>query len=142
MSTLGKAIALAAESHKDQKDKAGKAYILHPLRMMMRLKTNDEELMIIAILHDVVEDDPMVDLSTLRFMGFSERVVHGVDGVTRRDNESYDDFIIRCAKNPASKKIKLEDLRDNSDITRLKGIGKRDIERMEKYHKAWVYLSK
>jgi len=140
MNMLGKAIALAAEVHSDQLDKAGKAYILHPIRMMMRLRTNDEDLMAIAILHDVVEDSH-ITLDDLFKMGFSFRVVNGVDGLTRRKDESYDQFIRRAAQNEDSRLIKIEDLRDNSDITRLKGIGKKDIERMEKYHRAYLYLT-
>ena len=137
---LGQAIALAASIHKDQTDKAGKPYILHPMRMMMRLRTEDEELMQIVILHDVVEDSDMT-LQDLRDEGFSDRVVHGVDGMSRRDEESYEDFIDRCALNPDSRMCKLEDLRDNSDITRLKGLRGHDFERMKKYHKAWKKLS-
>lgn len=137
---LGKAIALAAKIHEDQTDKAGKPYILHPIRMMMRLRTEDEELMAIAILHDVVEDSN-ITLEELSKMGFSTRIVLGVDGLTRRTGEEYEAFIHRCALNPDSKIIKREDLRDNSDITRLKGLRKKDFDRMEKYHHAYVYLS-
>jgi len=137
---LGKAIALAAKVHEHQKDKGGKAYILHPMRLMMRLRTNDEELMAIAILHDVVEDSD-ITLDDLMSMGFSFRVVNGVDGLTKRDGESYESFVRRCATNEDSRLVKIEDLKDNSDITRLKGIGKKDIERMEKYHRAYLYLT-
>ena len=137
---LGKAIALASEVHKEQTDKAGKPYILHPIRMMMRLRTEDEELMAIAILHDVVEDST-ITLEDLAKMGFSSRILLGVEGLTRRGDEDYEAFIKRAALNPDSKRVKLEDLRDNSDITRLKGLRKKDFDRMEKYHKAYVYLS-
>ena len=137
---LGKAIALAAKIHEKQVDKAGMAYILHPMRIMMRLRTNDEELMQIAILHDVVEDSDLT-IFDLDQMGFSLRVLRGVDGVTKEPRETYDAFIKRASTNPDSKIVKREDLRDNSDITRLKGLRHKDFERMEKYHKAFVYLS-
>jgi len=137
---LATAIALASEKHRDQTDKAGKPYILHPMRMMMRLRTTDEELQSIAIMHDLVEDTD-VTIPDLIKMGFSERVVMGVAGLTRDADESYEDFVRRCAMNDDSRLVKIEDLRDNSDITRLKGIGKKDIERMEKYHRAFLYLT-
>ncbi len=137
---LASAIALAATAHEDQIDKGGKAYILHPIRMMMRLRTNDEELMAIAILHDVVEDS---DISTkdLIELGYSVRIIAGVDALTRQDDETYDQFIKRCAQNRDAKLVKREDLRDNSDITRLKGLRQKDFERLEKYSRAFIYLS-
>ena len=137
---LGSAIALAAKAHEDQVDKAGQAYILHPLRMMMRLRTDDEELMAIAVLHDVLEDTDY-DWEDLQNLGFPDRVIDGVRALTRYDTETYEEFIRRCAFNPDAKLVKREDLRDNSDITRLKGLRQKDFERLEKYSKAFVYLS-
>ncbi len=137
---LGTAIGVAAICHHDQSDKGGKAYITHPLRMMMRLRTEDEELMCIAVLHDCVEDSELT-LDNLSELFMTQRIIDGVDGMTRRDGESYENFIKRCAKNPDSRRVKLEDLRDNSDITRLKGLRPKDHERMEKYSKAFIYLS-
>lgn len=137
---LGQAIALAAKAHVDQTDRGGKAYILHPLRMMMRLRTNDEELMAIAILHDVLEDTDY-DYEDLQNLGYSDRIIDGVRALTRYDTETYEEFIRRCAFNPDAKRVKREDLRDNSDITRLKGLRQKDFERLEKYSKAFMYLS-
>lgn len=140
MNKLGEMIALAAEGHAEQTDKAGKAYILHPIRMMMRLRTDDEELMMIAIGHDLIEDTKL-EICELYEYGFSDRVIAGIRDLTRNPGETYDSFIRRCALNDDARIVKIEDLRDNSDITRLKGIGKKDIERMEKYHRAFLYLS-
>ena len=137
---LGTAISVGSICHHDQTDKAGKAYILHPLRMMMRLRTDDEELMCIAILHDAIEDSELT-LEDLQNLGMPYRVIDGVDSLSRRDGESYENFIKRCALNPDAKRVKLEDLRDNSDITRLKGLRKKDFARLEKYYKAFIYLS-
>ena len=141
MNMLGNAIAIAATCHQEQVDRGGKAYVLHPLRMMMRLRTDDEELMAIAALHDVVEDCDGVDEQYLRGEGMSERVIAGVMALTRRDDEDYDVFIKRCSMNADAKRVKREDLRDNADITRLKGLRQKDFERLEKYSKAYVYLS-
>jgi len=141
MSTLGIAISTASKIHEKQQDRGGKAYILHPIRIMMRLRTEDEELMSIAILHDAVEDSGgELTLNCLRELGFSERVVTGVEALTKRDGESYDDFIRRCAMNPDAKRVKREDIRDNSDVTRLKGLREKDFRRLEKYCKAYEYL--
>lgn len=137
---LASAIALAATAHENQIDKGGKAYILHPIRMMMRLRTNDEELMAIAVLHDVIEDSN-TNCRDLMEMGYSVRIIAGVDALTRKDDETYDQFIKRCAQNRDAKVVKREDLRDNSDITRLKGLRQKDFERLEKYSRAFIYLS-
>lgn len=137
---LGKAISIAAQSHEKVCDKGGKAYILHPIRIMMRLRTDDEELMQIAILHDVVEDDPSWTLEELLEAGFDPRVVNALECLTHRENESYGDYIKRVATNEDAIRVKIEDLRDNSDITRLKGISPKDIKRMEKYHRSFLFL--
>jgi len=137
---LGKAIALASKTHETHKDKGGNAYILHPIRIMMRLRTTDEELMQIAILHDVVEDAPDVSLDDLVTLGFSSRVVNALRLLTHDPADDYQVYVKKIATNPDATRIKLEDLRDNSDITRLKGLREKDFERMVKYHRAFLFL--
>ena len=137
MNTLALAIQFASDRHAQQVDKGGKPYILHPLRVMMRLRTNDEELMAIAVLHDVVEDCG-VTFYELRALGFSERIVRAVNLLTRRPGESYEYFIEQLAGNKDALRVKREDLRDNSDITRMRGIGEKDIARLQKYMRAFV----
>lgn len=139
MNVLAVAIQFAADKHVNQTDKGGRAYILHPLRMMMRLRTNDDELMAIAVLHDVVEDCA-VTLADLEALGMPERVVRAVQALTRQPDESYEQFIERLTDNRDAMLIKREDLRDNSDITRLKGISVKDVQRMEKYMNAYRKL--
>ena len=142
---LGKAIALAAQAFENVKDKGGQPYILHCLRVMDNLHTEDEELKIIAVLHDWVEDmfknDPERGLALLR-EHYSERVVKALDLLTHRKEVSYDDYIKAISFNADATKVKLADLKDNSDITRLKGLTKKDFDRMEKYHRSFIYLSK
>ncbi len=133
MSTLERAIAIAATAHEGQVDKAGAPYVLHPLRMMLRLSNTDER--ITAVLHDVVEDCG-VSLETLRTEGFSERVVEAIDAVTRRPEESYDAFVLRAASNPIGRRVKLVDLQDNSDLSRIASPTTHDYERVEKYRRA------
>ena len=141
---LGKAIALAAQVFENVKDKGGQPYILHCLRVMNNLHTDDEELKIIACLHDVPEDDPRgaeVVLRELRLLGFSERIIKALDLLTHRKDVPYNEYIKALSFNKDARLVKLADLRDNSDITRLKGLRKKDLERMEKYHRSFIYLS-
>lgn len=139
MSTLGKAIAIAAQGFQNASDKGGEPYILHPLRVMNSLHTRDKELQSIAILHDCPEDG-VCTLQELLDMGFSERVVFGVAALTHRKGVPYMTYIRALAHNPDARLVKLADLEDNSKITRLKGLTKKDFERMEKYHTAYTYL--
>ena len=133
MSTLERAIAIAAKAHEGQVDKAGAPYVLHPLRMMLRLSKSNER--ITAVLHDVVEDCG-VTLETLRAEGFPEQVIEAVDSVTRRSEESYEAFVLRAASNPIGRRVKLVDLQDNSDLSRIEHPTARDYERIEKYRRA------
>lgn len=138
MSTLERAIALAATAHEGQVDKAGAPYILHVLRVMMRLETPEERMA--AALHDIVEDCGWT-LDRLRAEGFPEAVVLGVDAVTRRESESYDEFVLRAKAHPVGRRVKVADLRDNSDIARLREITDRDRARLEKYRRALELLA-
>jgi (p)ppGpp synthase/HD superfamily hydrolase len=118
-------------------DKAGAPYILHPLRMMLRMSSETE--MIAAILHDVVEDTDWT-LDKLRQAGFSEEVVQVVECLTHRDQETYDEFIARVRTNAIASTVKLADLEDNMDMRRLRTLTEKDAERLHKYHRAWLAL--
>ena len=102
----------------------------------MRLRTSDDELMAIAVLHDVVEDCG-VSFDDLRTFGMTERVISGVRALTRQNGETYDQFIERLAGDRDALLVKREDLRDNSDLTRLKGVTEKDVARMQKYMRAF-----
>ena len=141
MATISKAIAIAAEGFDGFRDKAGEPYIFHCLRVMNSLHTRDEELQQIAMLHDTVEDG-IISLEQLRAEGFSERVIRAVDLLTHREGVPYDDYVKALAHNEDARIVKLKDLEDNSKITRLKGLTKKDFDRMEKYHRSYIYLSK
>ena len=133
MSTLERAIALAAKAHEGQVDKAGAPYVLHPLRMMLRVATTEER--ITAVLHDVVEDCG-VSLEALRAEGFSGAVIDAIDAVTIRPEEPYETFVRRAAANPIGRRVKLADLEDNSDLSRIANPTARDHERIAKYRRA------
>ncbi|MBF0133278.1 MAG: GTP pyrophosphokinase [Magnetococcales bacterium] len=138
MSTLEKALALAAHHHAGQVDRAGNPYILHPLRLMMQLDEVSSQ--IIALLHDVVEDTP-VTLDDLRQEGFSEEIITALDLLTHRPEDSYETYILRLKPNTIARRIKLLDLIDNMDVRRLDHTpGARDWERMMRYQNAWAIL--
>jgi (p)ppGpp synthase/HD superfamily hydrolase len=131
--TLERAIELAVEHHKGQFDKAGKPYILHPLRVMMSVDKDDEK--IVAVMHDIVEDTD-ITLDDLRNEGFSEQVISAIECVTKGEEEDYDSFIERISHNPLAIQVKLADINDNMDLSRLSNVTEKDLERVEKYKKA------
>ena len=134
MSTLERAIAIAAEAHAGMTDKAGAPYILHPLRMMMDLTSAEER--IVAVLHDVCEDCPGWTFERLRGEGFSEEILAALDSVTKREGETYEEFALRAAINPIGRRVKLADLRDNSDLSRITTPSVKDHQRIAKYARA------
>ena len=137
MSTLERAIAIAAQAHAGQVDKAGAPYILHPLRVMLRLQTVEER--IVAVLHDVVEDCDWT-LEDLRAEGFSPAILRAIDSVTKREGEEYDAFVARAAADPIGRRVKLADLQDNSDPARMADPTDGDRARLEKYQRAIRFL--
>jgi (p)ppGpp synthase/HD superfamily hydrolase len=130
MSTLERAIALAAEGHAGQLDKAGQPYILHPIRVMLRVSGASER--IAAILHDVVEDTP-VTLDQLANEGFSREVVDAVDALTKRPGENRIDAAKRAAANPIARVVKLADNAENMDLSRISNPTQKDYDRLEEY---------
>ena len=135
--TIERAIAIAAAAHEGQVDKAGAPYVFHPLRMMLRLDTPDEHMA--AVLHDVVEDTP-VTLEQLRAEGFPQAVLEAVEALTKREGEDYEEFIRRVAANRLASRVKLADLRDNCDLSRIAQPTEKDYERIGKYGRAIGYL--
>lgn len=138
MSTLEKAISIAAQAHDGQRDKAGAPYILHPLRVMMKMATEVEQ--ITAVLHDVVEDTDWT-MERLRQEGFHGEMLAALDCLTRQNGEEYEKFIARVKLNPLAIKVKIADLEDNLDVLRLKEVTDADTKRLEKYKQALKMLS-
>jgi len=135
--TLERAIEIAARTHAGQVDKGGAPYILHPLRVMLRVAPGAQQ--IVAVLHDVVEDSE-VTFEDLAREGFSAGVIAGLRAVTRIAGESYDDFVARAAQDPVGKQVKLADLMENSDLSRIPEPSQKDLERVAKYRRAIGYL--
>ena len=110
---LHKAITIACEAHQGQSSINGEPYILHPLRLLIKAKSNEER--IIAILHDVIEKTN-ISLADLKNKGFDQNIISSIDSLSRRRNESYIEYIERLMQNKISAKIKLLDLADNIKI--------------------------
>jgi (p)ppGpp synthase/HD superfamily hydrolase len=146
MSTLERAIEIAASAHAGVPDKAGQPYILHPLRIMLRMSTNEQRMA--AVLHDVVEDCKDWSLQRLRQEGFSEDVLSALDALTKRPEEAdrderedgYMRFIDRAAAHPIARVVKEADLEDNADLGRIANPTDRDRARVEKYGRALLRL--
>lgn len=109
---IDEAAALATKAHAGQVDKAGRAYILHPMAVAAALSGEPEEVIVAALLHDVVEDGG-VTLAFLAEAGFSEPVVSAIDALTRRPGESYNAYLDRVAENPIAAKVKIADAEHN-----------------------------
>lgn len=137
MSTLEKAIALAAKKHAGQIDKAGQPYILHPLRLMLNVDSIEQKM--VAVMHDLLEDTDttIVDLISL---GFSQNVIDAVVALTKKEGENRLDAAKRIVKNPVARTVKLADLADNMDISRIKSPTARDVLRLEEYKKVKEFL--
>lgn len=125
------------EVHKDQVDKAGLPYVLHPLHIAEEME--NETSTIVALLHDVVEDGNLT-FDTLSQLGFSEQVVESLKVLTHDKNTDYFEYIQKISSNPIATKVKLSDLKHNSDLSRLDKIEEEDITRTEKYKKCISYL--
>lgn len=134
---LKKALQIATGAHMHQVDKGGMPYILHPIRVANKCKTNEERM--VALLHDTIEDTEVTEAYLLS-EGFPRNIVNAILSVTRNKNESYEDFIKRSRLNPIGRQVKLHDLEDNMDITRLNELTEKDICRLNKYLKAYKYL--
>ena len=136
---LDRAKAIATSAHEGQVDKAGKPYIEHPMRVMNMGKTVEEK--IAGVLHDVVEDSDWT-FEMLEKEGIPKDVMDALRCVTKLSKEEdYDHFIERVKTNPLAVKVKLNDLKDNMDITRLGEVTEKDLARLNKYIRAYRQLT-
>jgi len=145
MTPLETAIEIAVRAHAGQVDKAGAPYILHPLRMMLRMSSLTE--MMAAVLHDVVEDGPPEwTFERLKEEGIPPEVVAAVSSVTKlpeeegESDEVYERFIRRAASNPVARRVKLADLEDNMNVLRISNPTEKDFARIKKYRRANALL--
>ena len=133
------ALRIAIQAHKGQTDKSGREYVMHPIRVAERCKNVKAK--IVALLHDTIEDTDVTP-DSLCVDGFPEEIINGVLSVTKREGESYEDFVSRAAQNPIGREVKIADLEDNMDVRRLEELTDEDVVRLRKYLQAWHNLNK
>lgn len=136
---LANAIKIASDAHLNQTDRGGHPYILHPLWVMHKVRHLGEDYMIVAVLHDVVEDTE-VTLDDLFNINFNNNILSALDLLTHKVDIPYMDYIENLAHNNLAREVKLRDLEHNSKITRLKGLREKDFQRLQKYQIAYEYL--
>ena len=132
-----KAMKLCFEAHKEQCDKSGIPYVFHPIHLAEQM--DDEYTTVVALLHDVMEDSAFT-LEDLRQMGYPEAVLEALVLMTHADDVPYMDYVAKIKGNAVAKKVKLADLRHNSDTTRLDEITEKALARVVKYKQAIALL--
>ena len=136
---LSKMLVIATNAHHNQFDKGGSPYILHPLAVMYLLDNPDEEQQCMAIGHDIVEDCG-ITYQELREAGITERIIKGIQSLTKVPGETYEEYKEKVKANPDAIKVKIADLTHNTDVRRLKGVSPKDMARMERYFHFYMEL--
>lgn len=135
---VARAMEACAKVHAGQKDKAGMPYVMHPMRVAANF--TDPQLVIIAFLHDVLEDSTGITPEDIH-NAFGGDILNTILTLTRTEGEDYFDYIERISEDPNAVKVKLADLRDNMNIIRLNFIATKDTERLNKYMTAYKILN-
>lgn len=132
---INKALKIATKAHDGQTDKGGQPYIFHPIRVALNCETEEEK--IVALLHDVVEDTS-VTLEDLKAEGFDDDIIKAVKCLTKRKGDDYEDYIVRVGRNLIARHVKIKDLEDNLDVSRLGG---KPHGKLKVYQEALRYLN-
>lgn len=132
-----KALVIAYEAHKDQFDKSGIPYVFHPVHLAEQMP--DEYSVCVALLHDVVEDSKYTFQNLIDFE-FPQEVIDAVKVLTHPKDIPYFDYIVCIKNNPIARRVKIADLRHNSDLSRLNKVTEEDLKRIEKYKTALSLL--
>ena len=135
---LETALKLAVEAHYGQRDKGGRPYIFHPLRVAAGCSGKAK---VAALLHDTVEDTS-VTFEQLAELGIDREILAAVKLLTHDKRVPYLDYVRKIRENPIAREVKLSDLRDNMDISRLGSLTDEDLERLRKYHEAYTILER
>lgn len=133
-----KALKIAFDAHRNQLDKSGIPYVVHPLHLAEQMETEEE--ICTALLHDVVEDSPYT-LQNMEKEGFPDAVLQALELLTRQPDVPYLNYVVQLRKNPIARKVKLADLAHNSDLARLDRVTDRDRRRMLRYRMAQAILA-
>jgi (p)ppGpp synthase/HD superfamily hydrolase len=139
VSTLNLAISITAKAFEHKTDRGGMPYMLHCLHVMNAVGPDDHDLMSAAVMHDLIEDTDWT-VEDLEERGFSDRVLACLILVTHEEGITYKQYVRRLAISEDARKIKMADLRHNSDIHRMKGLKERDFARLVRYHESYAYL--
>ncbi len=131
------AIRFCYNAHAGQLDKAGLPYVNHPLHLAEQMSSEDETC--VALLHDVMEDCGATPEDLLA-LGISSEALAAIQLLTHKDGVPYLDYVRAVGENPIARRVKVADLRHNSDLTRLDEVGPKDIARLRKYRTARVIL--
>lgn len=137
MNLIETSLQIALRAYSGRTDKAGREYILHPIRVMAKMDTDFERSA--ALLHDVIEDSD-ITAEGLLAQGIPAEVVEAVQYLTRKEGEDYMEFVARAKTNKLATKVKRADIEDNIDVLRLASLDEHDLARVRKYHEAWRLL--
>lgn len=129
---LNRAIELAIIHHKGQLDKGCQPYFNHCFRVMQAMKTDEEK--IVAILHDAIEDTSLT-INDLRRENFPIPIITALNALTRKKGQSYKTYIYQIMNNPLAIKVKIADLTDNINLSRINHPTQADYNRQIKYIK-------
>ena len=132
-----KALKFMFEKHKEQYDKSGMPYVFHPFTVAQSV--DDENSTIVALLHDILEDTETTT-DELRELGFNEEIIEALEYLNHDKNVDYFDYIKNISTNKIATKVKIADLKHNSDLSRLNEITQKDLDRVEKYKKSLEIL--
>ena len=132
---VARARAISEAAHAGQVDKAGTPYFSHPARIAAGFAASDPEARCVAYLHDVVEDCPGWTLARLAAEGMPPAVIAAVDALTKREGEDTEAYLARVIANPLALRVKIADMRDNMDLSRIANPTAKDHARLEKYRR-------
>lgn len=132
-----KAFIIMLKAHWKQRDKGNHLYIFHPIRVSRKCKGESAKL--VALLHDVIEDNPNYNIEDFTFLDEEEK--EALELLTHNKGIAYFDYINEVKRNRIAREVKLADLKDNSNLNRLSTVTDKDIKRLEKYKLAQSILS-
>lgn len=132
------ALNLVHTYHSNKEDKNGRVYTMHLYKVMSSGLSDKEK--IVGLLHDLIEDNPPITVDYLKGLGFPEDIVAAIASLTRLDGENYNDYIERVSNNTLARKVKINDLKDNLDVTRFKSLDESNLSLLNRYLKSYHYL--
>ncbi len=139
------AFYLAELAHRNQVDKAGMDYICHPVTVALHVRDTypasrkKDRAMVVALLHDVLEDTP-VTVDALKSFGFEEKIIRTVELLSREPGDSYDVYLEKLQVSKAAMRVKCADMTDNENLNRIKEPAARDMRRSSFYRSRRLVL--